>query len=167
VPQCSLTVTGYIGKDRNIGDLIAQTPSSFDYLIVQYYNNIECTYPFGFNYESWKNLFSGKIYVGLPGDWISAISGGFLEAANLQAVYDYVKNDGQFAGISLYDVMECDRLQQPAGVALFADGVHDAARDDDRDGGGGTGGGAGGNGLCIPVRRHVGVCERDVRGSYV
>ncbi|KAJ3378089.1 hypothetical protein HDU84_007960, partial [Entophlyctis sp. JEL0112] len=151
--------TGYIGKDRNIGDLIAQTPSSFDYLIVQYYNNIECTYPFGFNYESWKNLFSGKIYVGLPGDWISAISGGFLEAANLQAVYDYVKNDGQFAGISLYD--------QPAGVALFADGIHDAARDDDRDGGGGTGGGTGGNRLCIPVRRHVGVCERDVRGGYV
>ncbi|ORY49167.1 glycoside hydrolase [Rhizoclosmatium globosum] len=104
VPQCSLAVPGYLGKDRNMGDLLAQTPSSFDYIIVQYYNNIECTYPFGFNYNKWKTLYPGQIYLGLPGGWLSAISGGFLEPNSLQAVYDMVKYDSQFAGVSVYDV---------------------------------------------------------------
>ncbi|KAI9340814.1 glycoside hydrolase superfamily [Obelidium mucronatum] len=104
VPQCSLAVPGYLGKDKNMGDLLAKTPGSFDYIIVQYYNNIECTYPFGFNYNTWTTLFPGKIYLGLPGGWASAISGGFLSPNDLQAVYDSIKNDKQFGGISVYDV---------------------------------------------------------------
>ncbi|KAJ3134683.1 hypothetical protein HK100_003446 [Physocladia obscura] len=104
VPQCSLSFPGFIGKDKNIGDLLAQTPSSFDYISIQYYNNIECTYPFGFNYDTWKTLFPGTIYLGIPGNPISAISGGFLDPPALQAVYNFVKGDSQFGGLSVYDV---------------------------------------------------------------
>ncbi|KAJ3026172.1 UNVERIFIED_CONTAM: hypothetical protein HDU68_006089 [Siphonaria sp. JEL0065] len=116
VPQCSLAVPGYLGKDKNMGDLLAQIPKSFDYIIVQYYNNIECTYPFGFNYDAWKTLFPGQILLGLPGDWTSAISGGFLEPPALQAVYDQVKDDKQFGGISVYDVSSSN----PPGLAFNA-----------------------------------------------
>ncbi|KAJ3024904.1 UNVERIFIED_CONTAM: hypothetical protein HDU68_007664 [Siphonaria sp. JEL0065] len=101
VPQCYL---GLIGKDANVGDVIADTASMINYLVVQYYNNPQCSYPFGFNFANWKTLFPGSIVVGLAGDWTSAISGGFLEPGPLQAVYDMVKNDAQFGGFSVYDV---------------------------------------------------------------
>ncbi|KAJ3011662.1 UNVERIFIED_CONTAM: hypothetical protein HDU68_001583 [Siphonaria sp. JEL0065] len=101
VPQCYL---GLIGKDESVGDVIAATSNAVDYIIVQYYNNPQCSYPFGFNFDKWKALFPRSIVVGLAGDWTSAISGGFLEAGPLQAVYEMVKNDPQFGGFSIYDV---------------------------------------------------------------
>ncbi|KAJ3066699.1 Acidic endochitinase [Podochytrium sp. JEL0797] len=101
VPQCYL---GLIGKDESVGDVIAAVGSITDYLIVQYYNNPQCSYPFGFNFAAWKPLFPGSIIVGLAGDWTSAISGGFLAPGPLQAVYDMVASDPQFGGFSVYDV---------------------------------------------------------------
>ncbi|KAJ3293876.1 Acidic endochitinase [Rhizoclosmatium sp. JEL0117] len=101
VPQCYL---GLIGKDENVGTVIEKTSGLISYLIVQYYNNPQCSYPFGFNFDKWKSLYSGSIVVGLAGDWTSAISGGFLEAGPLQAVYDMISSDPQFGGFSVYDV---------------------------------------------------------------
>ncbi|KAJ3140113.1 Chitinase 1 [Physocladia obscura] len=101
VPQCYL---GLIGKDASVGDVIAATGNLVNYLIVQYYNNPQCSYPFGFNFGNWTTLFPGSIILGLAGDWTSAISGGFLEPGPLQAVYDMVKSNSQFGGISVYDV---------------------------------------------------------------
>ncbi|KAJ3018353.1 UNVERIFIED_CONTAM: Acidic endochitinase [Siphonaria sp. JEL0065] len=102
VPQCFLN--GVIGKDINVGDVINATAPILDYIIIQYYNNPVCSYPFNFNYAAWKSLYSGPIVVGLAGDWTSAISGGFLEPGPLQAVYDMVGSDDQFLGFSVYDV---------------------------------------------------------------
>ncbi|KAJ3029382.1 UNVERIFIED_CONTAM: Chitinase 1 [Siphonaria sp. JEL0065] len=104
VPQCYLSDRNFVGKDQNVGDVIPQTTDVIDYLIVQYYNNPVCSYPFNFNFKEWKKIYPGKIVVGLAGDWTSAISGGFLEAGPLQAVYDMVKDDTQFGGFSVYDV---------------------------------------------------------------
>ncbi|ORY39915.1 glycoside hydrolase [Rhizoclosmatium globosum] len=101
VPQCYL---GLIGKDAYVGDVISATAPMLNYIIVQFYNNPQCSYPFGFNFNTWKTLFTGSIIVGLAGDWTSAISGGFLEPGPLQAVYDMIKNDAQFGGFSVYDV---------------------------------------------------------------
>ncbi|KAJ3199888.1 hypothetical protein HDU82_000073 [Entophlyctis luteolus] len=105
VPQCALYSSNG-GIDANTGPLIQQVGSKglLDYIIIQYYNNPGCSYPFGFNYFTWKTLFPGPIYVGLAADWTAAIAGGFLEYGPLQAVYDMVKNDSQFAGFSVYDV---------------------------------------------------------------
>ncbi|KAI8616939.1 glycoside hydrolase superfamily [Chytriomyces sp. MP71] len=101
VPQCFL---GNINKDANTGDVISAVGDKLNYIIVQYYNNPQCSYPFGFNFASWKPLFKGSIFVGLAGDQTSAISGGFLDPASLQVVYDSIKNEAQFAGFSVYDV---------------------------------------------------------------
>ncbi|KAJ3401443.1 Chitinase 1 [Chytriomyces hyalinus] len=120
VPQCSLTFPGYIGKDKNVGDVIAQIPELFDYIIVQYYNNIECTYPYGFNYNMWTALFPGYIYVGLPGDWSSAISGGFLEPNSLQAVHDYLQDYNQFGGYSVYDISSSNAPGRSWNAVNFA-----------------------------------------------
>ncbi|KAJ3348096.1 hypothetical protein HDU83_001582 [Entophlyctis luteolus] len=105
VPQCALYSSNG-GIDANIGPLIQEVGSKglLDYIIIQYYNNPGCSYPFGFNYFTWKTLFPGPIYVGLAADWTAAIAGGFLEFGPLQAVYDMVKSDSQFAGFSVYDV---------------------------------------------------------------
>ncbi|KAI9343146.1 glycoside hydrolase superfamily [Obelidium mucronatum] len=102
VPQCFLN--GESNKDLNVGDVIADTADYINYIIVQYYNNPTCSYPFGFNFNSWKTLYKGLIIVGLAGDWTSAISGGFLPPGQLQAVYDMVSQDPQFGGFSIYDV---------------------------------------------------------------
>ncbi|KAJ3083147.1 Chitinase 1, partial [Physocladia obscura] len=103
VPQCYLGTTG---EDQNVGTVIANATAaaSIDYLIIQYYNNPICSYPFGFNYQTWKTLYSGPLVIGLAGDWTSAISGGFLDASALQTVYDLIKDDDQFTGFSVYDV---------------------------------------------------------------
>ncbi|KAI8611437.1 glycoside hydrolase superfamily [Chytriomyces sp. MP71] len=105
VPQCILTY-GTDGLDQNVGLTINATNGKgiLDYVIIQYYNNPPCSYPFGFNFKSWKPLFNGPLYIGLAGDWTSAINGGFMEMPQLQAVYDMVKDDPQFAGWSVYDV---------------------------------------------------------------
>ncbi|KAJ3093551.1 Chitinase 1 [Physocladia obscura] len=121
VPQCSLTYPGYIGKDKNIGDLLAQTPNTFNYISIQYYNNIECTYPFGFNYNKWKDLFNGTIYVAIPGDWIAAQTGGFLTPPALQAVYNSIKNDSQFGGIAVYDVSSSNSPGRAWTVSDYSD----------------------------------------------
>ncbi|KAJ3405468.1 hypothetical protein CcCBS67573_g05469 [Chytriomyces confervae] len=102
VPQCFLN--GVQNKDLNVGDVITETADKIDYLIIQYYNNPQCTYPFDFNFGKWKALYKGPMLVGLAGDWTSAISGGFLEPGPLQAVYDMLKADDQFGGFSVYDV---------------------------------------------------------------
>ncbi|KAJ3121768.1 hypothetical protein HK100_012238 [Physocladia obscura] len=115
VPQCYL---GSAGKDENVGDVIAAAASSIDYLIIQYYNNPVCSYPFGFNFVTWKTLFTGPLVIGLAGDWTSAISGGFLDASALQTVYDLVKSDDQFAGFSVYDVSSSN---PPAFAWSFVD----------------------------------------------
>ncbi|KAJ3072340.1 Chitinase 1 [Podochytrium sp. JEL0797] len=106
VPQCYINDLNFKGKDQNIGDVLPQVSGILDYLIVQYYNNRKstCSYPFAFNFKDWTKIFPGTIVVGLAGDWTSAISGGFLEAGPLQAVYDMVKTDKQFGGFSVYDV---------------------------------------------------------------
>ncbi|KAJ3203916.1 hypothetical protein HDU82_006215, partial [Entophlyctis luteolus] len=104
VPQCYLSDANYPGKDANVGDVIPAVADKLDYLIVQYYNNPVCSYPVNFNFEDWTKVFSGKIVVGLAGDWTSAISGGFLEPGPLQAVFDQVKTSSQFLGFSVYDV---------------------------------------------------------------
>ncbi|KAJ3282054.1 Chitinase 1 [Rhizoclosmatium sp. JEL0117] len=118
VPQCFL---GISNKDANVGDVITAVPGDIDYLIVQYYNNPECSYPFGFNFDAWKGVYSGPIVIGLAGDWTSAISGGFLEPGQLQAVYDMVKADEQFAGFSVYDVSSSN---PPALAANYANYGH-------------------------------------------
>ncbi|KAJ3351415.1 Chitinase 1 [Entophlyctis luteolus] len=104
VPQCYLGDPNYPGKDANVGDVIPAVADILDYLIVQYYNNAVCSYPVNFNFDAWTKIFSGKIVVGLAGDWTSAISGGFLEPGPLQAVFDQVKTSSQFLGFSVYDV---------------------------------------------------------------
>ncbi|KAJ3350786.1 hypothetical protein HDU83_009415 [Entophlyctis luteolus] len=102
VPQCVCRLNG---TDENMGAAIKDLEGVLDYIIVQYYNNPPCSYPYGFNFETnWKSNFNGPIVVGLAGDWTSAIAGGFLEEGPLQAVYDMVKTDSQFAGFSIYDV---------------------------------------------------------------
>ncbi|KAJ3291375.1 hypothetical protein HDU79_002442 [Rhizoclosmatium sp. JEL0117] len=103
VPQCFLN--GGSNKDLNVGDVIASTTKQINYIIVQYYNNPVCSYPFGFNFATWKSLYPGlPIVVGLAGDWTSAISGGFLPTGQLQAVHDMISGDPQFLGYSVYDV---------------------------------------------------------------
>ncbi|KAI9331195.1 glycoside hydrolase superfamily, partial [Obelidium mucronatum] len=104
VPQCFLNDRNFNGKDQNVGDVIPKVVGVIDYLIVQYYNNPVCSYPFNFNFKDWKKIFPGTIVVGLAGDWTSAISGGFLEPGPLQAVFDMIKDDPQFGGFSVYDV---------------------------------------------------------------
>ncbi|KAJ3083227.1 Chitinase 1 [Rhizoclosmatium hyalinum] len=104
VPQCYLGNLKYLGKDENVGEVISGAAKYIDYLIVQYYNNPQCSYPFNFNFDAWTKLYPGPIVVGLAGDWTSAISGGFLEPGPLQAVYDMIKNSPQFGGFSVYDV---------------------------------------------------------------
>ncbi|KAJ3075325.1 hypothetical protein HDU98_008573 [Podochytrium sp. JEL0797] len=101
VPQCFLNG---VGMDLNTGPVIQQHPELLDYVIVQYYNNPTCSYPFGFNFDIWKTLFNGPLVIGLAGDTTSAITGGFLNAGQLQAVVDGVMTDSQFYGISVYDV---------------------------------------------------------------
>ncbi|ORY53633.1 glycoside hydrolase [Rhizoclosmatium globosum] len=102
VPQCYLN--GGLGMDINTGPVIKAVPELLDYVIIQYYNNPSCSYPFGFNFNRWKALYSGPLVVGLAGDVTSAITGGFLPPPMLQAVVDEFKNDPQFYGISVYDV---------------------------------------------------------------
>ncbi|KAI8616584.1 glycoside hydrolase superfamily [Chytriomyces sp. MP71] len=101
VPQC---VTRLNGTDENCGAAIAKLQGVLDYIIVQYYNNPPCSYPYGFNFDTWAKNFAGQIVVGLAGDHTSAIAGGFLDEGPLQAVYDMVKDHKQFAGFSVYDV---------------------------------------------------------------
>ncbi|KAI8616937.1 glycoside hydrolase superfamily [Chytriomyces sp. MP71] len=104
VPQCYLGDSNFGGTDQNVGAVIPAVADKLDYLIIQYYNNPTCSYPFNFNYNAWKALYKGPLVVGLAGDWTSAISGGFLEAGPLQAVFDEIKGDPQFLGFSVYDV---------------------------------------------------------------
>ncbi|KAJ3298201.1 hypothetical protein HDU79_000089 [Rhizoclosmatium sp. JEL0117] len=101
VPQCFLNG---VGMDYNTGPVIKSNPELFDYVIIQYYNNPTCSYPFGFNYPEWTKIFKGNLVIGLAGDDTSAITGGFLNPGQLQAVLDEVYNDPQFYGISVYDV---------------------------------------------------------------
>ncbi|KAJ3298199.1 hypothetical protein HDU79_000087 [Rhizoclosmatium sp. JEL0117] len=101
VPQCFLNG---VDMDFNTGPLIKSNPDLFDYVIIQYYNNPTCSYPFGFNFPQWTKIFKGKLVIGLAGDDTSAITGGFLNPGQLQAVLDEVYNDPQFYGISVYDV---------------------------------------------------------------
>ncbi|KAJ3071548.1 Acidic endochitinase [Podochytrium sp. JEL0797] len=102
VPQCYLNKAA--NQDLNVGDVITATAPILDYIVIQYYNNPTCSYPFDFNYNAWKGIFNGSMVVGLAGDWTSAISGGFLEPGPLQAVYDMIGTDSQFLGFSVYDV---------------------------------------------------------------
>ncbi|KAJ3074172.1 Acidic endochitinase [Podochytrium sp. JEL0797] len=102
VPQCFLNEG--LNKDVNTGDVITATASIINYIVVQFYNNPTCSYPFGFNFQAWKALYQGPIVIGLAGDWTSAISGGFLPPGQLQAVHDMVSKDSQFLGFSVYDV---------------------------------------------------------------
>ncbi|KAJ3075324.1 hypothetical protein HDU98_008572 [Podochytrium sp. JEL0797] len=101
VPQCYLN--GGLG-DSNTGPVIQAHPELLDYLVIQFYNNPSCSYPFGFNFNVWKTYYAGPIVIGLAGDATSAITGGFLNAGQLQAVVDGVMTDSQFYGISVYDV---------------------------------------------------------------
>ncbi|KAJ3022108.1 UNVERIFIED_CONTAM: Chitinase 1 [Siphonaria sp. JEL0065] len=101
VPQCYLNDETV---DLNTGPVIQSHPELLDYIIVQYYNNPTCSYPFGFNFDSWTERFKGPIVVGLAGNETSAITGGFLNAGQLQAVVDMIYNNPQFYGISVYDV---------------------------------------------------------------
>ncbi|KAJ3070717.1 Chitinase 1 [Rhizoclosmatium hyalinum] len=101
VPQCYLNSQS---MDLNTGPVIKSNPELLDYVIVQYYNNPSCSYPFGFNFDTWKSIYTGPIVVGLAGNETSAITGGFLNPGMLQAVVSQVWNDPQFYGISVYDV---------------------------------------------------------------
>ncbi|KAJ3076924.1 hypothetical protein HDU98_011020 [Podochytrium sp. JEL0797] len=96
--------TGLVIAHFNATYSATAASNMLDYIIIQYYNNNICSYPYGFNFASWKTMFKGPIVVGLAGDWTSAISGGFLELPNLQAVGDEVLPDNQFGGFSVYDV---------------------------------------------------------------
>ncbi|KAJ3025115.1 UNVERIFIED_CONTAM: Chitinase 2 [Siphonaria sp. JEL0065] len=108
VPECYIYDREIDGQNLGYylytGRVIANTSSIIDYIIIQYYNNNICSYPYGFNYKDWKKLYKGPMVVGLAGDWTSAISGGFLELPDLQAVSDMVLPDEQFMGFSLYDI---------------------------------------------------------------
>ncbi|KAJ3221654.1 Chitinase 1 [Chytriomyces hyalinus] len=101
VPQCVMRLNG---TDENGGEHIRQNVEDLDYIIIQYYNNPPCSYPYGFNYDAWTKVFKGKIVIGLAGDHTSSIAGGFLDEGPLQAVYDMVKDSPQFIGFSVYDV---------------------------------------------------------------
>ncbi|KAJ3026520.1 UNVERIFIED_CONTAM: hypothetical protein HDU68_005513 [Siphonaria sp. JEL0065] len=101
VPQCFLNG---IGEDLNTGPVFKQHPELIDWVIIQYYNNPTCSYPFGFNFDIWTTLYKGPLVIGLAGDDTSAITGGFLNPGQLQAVIDMVYNNPQFMGISVYDV---------------------------------------------------------------
>ncbi|KAJ3031376.1 UNVERIFIED_CONTAM: hypothetical protein HDU68_004455 [Siphonaria sp. JEL0065] len=101
VPQCYLNDDTI---DANTGPVIQSHPELLDYIIVQYYNNPTCSYPFGFNFDLWTKRYKGPIVVGLAGNETSAITGGFLNAGQLQAVVDMIYNNTQFYGISVYDV---------------------------------------------------------------
>ncbi|KAJ3136374.1 hypothetical protein HK100_001751, partial [Physocladia obscura] len=101
VPQCFLNG---INEDLNTGPVIKSNPEFFDYIVIQYYNNPSCSYPFGFNFGIWTNVTSVPLVIGLAGDPTSAITGGFLNAGQLQAVVDMVWNNTQFLGMSVYDV---------------------------------------------------------------
>ncbi|KAJ3065555.1 Chitinase 1 [Podochytrium sp. JEL0797] len=96
--------TGLVIAHFNATYSATASTNMLDYIIIQYYNNNICSYPYGFNYMDWKAMFKGPIVVGLAGDWTSAISGGFLELPDLQAVADEVLPDNQFGGFSVYDV---------------------------------------------------------------
>ncbi|KAI9340600.1 hypothetical protein BDR26DRAFT_934468 [Obelidium mucronatum] len=89
--------------DLNTGPIIKSNPELFDWVIIQYYNNPTCSYPFGFNFDIWTKLYKGPLVIGLAGD-TSAITGGFLKPGQLQAVLDTVGSNPQFYGISVYDV---------------------------------------------------------------
>ncbi|KAI9336569.1 glycoside hydrolase superfamily [Obelidium mucronatum] len=102
VPECQSDDVANV--DSNTGPVIQNPAVSLDYIIIQYYNNPICAYPFNFNYATWKTYFKGPIAVGLASDETSAISGGFLNPGMLQAVLNMVLPDSQFLGISLYDV---------------------------------------------------------------
>ncbi|KAJ3239281.1 hypothetical protein HDU78_002962 [Chytriomyces hyalinus] len=102
VPQCYLNHWDY--TDYNMGKLIASPDVQIDYVLIQYYNNPVCSYPFGFNFNDWKLKFKGPLVVGLPGDPSSAVYGGFLPPNDLQAVTDAILSDPQFSGYSVYDV---------------------------------------------------------------
>ncbi|KAI8843160.1 glycoside hydrolase superfamily [Chytriomyces cf. hyalinus JEL632] len=102
VPQCYLNHWDY--TDYNMGRLIASQNVKIDYVLIQYYNNPVCSYPFGFNFNDWKLKFKGPLIVGLPGDPSSAVYGGFLPPNDLQAVTDSIFSDAQFSGYSVYDV---------------------------------------------------------------
>ncbi|KAI8615887.1 glycoside hydrolase superfamily [Chytriomyces sp. MP71] len=106
VPQCYLNHWDY--TDYNMGQLISSKQVKIDYLLIQYYNNPACSYPFGFNFGDWKQKYNGPIVVGLPGDPTSAVYGGFLPPNDLQAVTDAVFNDPQFGGYGVYDVSSCN-----------------------------------------------------------
>ncbi|KAJ3069182.1 Acidic endochitinase [Podochytrium sp. JEL0797] len=118
VPQCYLNDAQ--NKDLNTGDLITATADILDYVIVQYYNNPSCSYPFGFNFNAWKGVYSGKLVVGLAGDWTSAISGGFLPPNELQTVHNQIKSDSQFLGYSVYDVSSSNPPAFSWDVATYA-----------------------------------------------
>ncbi|KAI8614136.1 glycoside hydrolase superfamily [Chytriomyces sp. MP71] len=118
VPQCYLN--GSLNKDINLGDVISAIGDQLDYIIVQYYNNPTCSYPFDFNYNAWKALYNGPIVVGLAGDWSSAISGGFLEPGPLQAVYDEIMRDPQFFGFSVYDVSSSNPPARAWSITSYA-----------------------------------------------
>ncbi|KAJ3116098.1 tetrahydrofolate synthase [Physocladia obscura] len=101
VPQCFLNG---IDEDLNTGPVIKAHPELLDYVVIQYYNNPTCSYPFGFNFDIWTNITQLPLVIGLAGDDTSAITGGFLNAGQLQAVIDMVWNNSQFLGMSVYDV---------------------------------------------------------------
>ncbi|KAJ3284183.1 hypothetical protein HDU79_008429, partial [Rhizoclosmatium sp. JEL0117] len=94
VPECQ---SGQVkDQDLNTGPVIQDPSVHLDYIIIQYYNNPTCSYPFGFNYATWKTYFKGPIALGLASDESSAITGGFLNPGQLQAVLDMVSSDSQF-----------------------------------------------------------------------
>ncbi|KAJ3024098.1 UNVERIFIED_CONTAM: Chitinase 1 [Siphonaria sp. JEL0065] len=102
VPECQSDDVANV--DNNTGPVIQNPQVHLDYIIIQYYNNPICSYPFNFNYATWKTYYNGPIALGFASDESSAITGGFLKPGMLQAVLDMVKKDSQFMGISLYDV---------------------------------------------------------------
>lgn len=105
-PQCPYP-DPYLGP--GVGTALGDTPSSFDFLYVQFYNNTSCetSSPQGWPTAlgAWTGLNNNggpKIYMGLPAT-SAAAKEGYLDPNNATSVVSSLKASSAVGGIMLWD----------------------------------------------------------------
>jgi glucan 1,3-beta-glucosidase len=101
-PQC-------VFPDASVGPVLANC--HVDFALIQFYNN-DCEIGSNFNWNTWQNYASTQspnpnisLFLGLPGA-VSAAGAGYTDPSTIQSVVASIKDNGNFAGIMVWDASE-------------------------------------------------------------
>lgn len=98
-PQCPFP-DYYIGEALQTG--------LFDYVWVQFYNNVPCQYSSGMEsfekaWGDWNSIPAGEVFLGLPAS-ASAAGTGFVDAGDVVSqVLPAIKDSAKYGGVMLWD----------------------------------------------------------------